>query len=75
MFLKLPVVTDSCLTNLYVDMHSVETMAFKKIWTSAEKLGYTFNDDTLVPFVKIVFQPKTSKYYNDTLKNFYLRYT
>ena len=66
--MKSQVVTDSCLKNLYIDKHSMETMTFKKFWTSAEKFGYTFNDDTIVPFVKIVFQPKTSQFYNDTLK-------
>ena len=68
MAIKLPVVADSCLKTLHIDKYSVETMTFKSFWTSAEKLGYTFNDDTIVPFVKIVFQPKSSQFYNDTLK-------
>ena len=42
-------------------------MEFKKFWASAEKLGYTFKNDTIVPFVKIIFQPKSSSFYIDTL--------
>jgi hypothetical protein len=61
-------VTDSCLNNLYIDRHSVETATFKQLWTSAEKSGYTFKDDTTAPFVKIIFQPKSAKFYQDTLK-------
>ena len=60
-------VTDSCLDNLYIDGHSVETATFKQLWTSAEKSGYIFNDDTIVPFVKVIFQPKSARFYNDTL--------
>lgn len=62
------VLTDSCLNNLYIDRHSVETTTFKQLWVSAEKLGYTFTDDTIVPFVKVVFQPKQAKFYNDSLR-------
>jgi hypothetical protein len=61
-------VTDSCLDKLYIDRHSVETTVFKQLWSSAEKLGYTFNDDTIVPFVKMIYQPKSARFYNDTLK-------
>lgn len=61
-------VIDSCLGNLYIDRHSVETVTFKQLWTSAEKSGDTFSDDTIVPFVKIIFHPKSAKFYNDTLK-------
>jgi len=62
------IVTDSCLQELYIDKHSLETSAFQNFWAAAEKSGYTFNDDTIVPFVKIIFQPKSSMFYNDTLK-------
>jgi hypothetical protein len=61
-------VTDSCLQKIYIDRHSVETTTLRQLWSSAEKSGYTFNDDTIIPFVKIIFQPKSARFYNDTLK-------
>ena len=61
-------VTDSCLRTLYIDEHSLETGTFRKLWDNAKTLGYTFSDDTTVPFVKIIFQPRSSRFYNDTLK-------
>jgi len=61
-------VTDSCLQTLYIDKHSLETRTFKKLWDNARALGYTFSEDTTGPFVKIIFQPRSSRFYNDTLK-------
>lgn len=61
-------VDDSCFKKLYVDRQTVETKAYRQFWSSAQKLGYTFNDDTTVPFVKIIFKPKASLFYTDTLK-------
>ena len=59
---------DTCsLNNLYVDSISIETKTFRNFWLKAEQLGYTFRDDTIVPFVKVVFQPKPEKFYSDTL--------
>lgn len=66
--IKSSLVTDTCFNKLYIDRHSVETMTFKQFWSSAEKSDYTFKDDTIVPFVKTIFQPKSARFYNDTLK-------
>src|ERR1051325_6834557 len=59
---------DTCaLTNLDIDKTSVETKVFRNFWLHAEQLGYTFRDDTIVPFVKVIFHPYTEKFYSDTL--------
>jgi hypothetical protein len=58
---------DSCFAKLYIDKISIETNNFRKFWDVAERQGYTFTDDTSVPFTKIIFQPKSAKFYIDTL--------
>jgi hypothetical protein len=55
------------VNDLHVDSTSVETQTFRDFWLKAEKSGYTFKDDTIVPFVKVIFQLKTEKFYSDTL--------
>ncbi|MEO8711274.1 MAG: hypothetical protein ABI405_04075 [Parafilimonas sp.] len=58
---------DSCLNNLYIDKSSAETKVFDKFWSVAKKLGYTFSEDTTVPFIKIIFRTRSSRFYIDTL--------
>ena len=59
---------DTCsFENLYIDSATIETNIFRNFWSKAEQLGYTFRDDTIVPFVKVIFQPKPPKFYSDTL--------
>jgi hypothetical protein len=60
--------TDSCFRALHIDSYSSETITFQKLWENAERSGYTFSDETTNPFVKVIFQPKSSAYYNDSLK-------
>ena len=58
---------DSCLHSIYIDKSSIETEDFKDLWNKIEQKGYFFTDDTIVPFVKIVFEPKSADFYSDTL--------
>ncbi|TKK70908.1 hypothetical protein FC093_04225 [Ilyomonas limi] len=59
---------DSCFAKLCIDKISSETNGFRRFWDTAQKMGYTFADDTTVPFVKVIFQPKSVKFYTDTLR-------
>ena len=60
-------VTDSCLHSIHIDKSSTETEDFKDLWNKIEQKGYFFTDDTVVPFVKIIFEPKSADFYSDTL--------
>lgn len=61
---------DSCFYGIYIDKLYVESKNFRNFWDVAEKKGYTFVDDTIVPFVKVIFQPASSVYYSDTVELF-----
>lgn len=58
---------DSTLSLIRIDSTSPESNQLKNFWRDIKKLGYLTND-TLDPFTKVIFKPKTAYFYIDTLK-------
>lgn len=59
---------DSCIAKIHIDSLQTESPVFDYFWMHAEKNGYSFQDDTTSPFIKVIFTPQSSKFYIDTLK-------